>query len=47
MTDKQTAHNEKRVTTSVNPLGKTPDSAHKGDILSKEQERAKKKNTRI
>ncbi|MCR6110797.1 hypothetical protein HXA35_10680 [Bacillus sp. A301a_S52] len=47
MTDKQTAHSENRVTTSVNSLGKSPDTNHKGEVLSKEQERAKKKNTKI
>ncbi|UJW57832.1 hypothetical protein HXZ66_10655 [Bacillus sp. A116_S68] len=47
MTDKETAHSRKRLTTSVNSLGKSPDSPHKGEILSKEQERAKKKNTKI
>ncbi|WP_158282190.1 hypothetical protein [Salipaludibacillus keqinensis] len=33
-------------TGSVNPLGKSPGDADSGEVLSEEQNRAKKKNTK-
>ncbi|WP_280771017.1 hypothetical protein [Salipaludibacillus daqingensis] len=47
---KQKGHRNKQagsaITESVNPLGQAPDDENKGEVLSREQERAKKKNTK-
>lgn len=48
MSKRQTNANDPKIPSarSVNPLGKSPDDAHAGDVLSQGNQAAKKENTK-